>query len=144
MASQQGRSNEHEPACFGLSSPWPFPSHSGILRDAVVSPWLSPQRALSPWNVPLFRRPATFPRFLDCSRPMIGIDAESPEVVWETPHSLFSLAPTQPAPATNSPNITHFGSLVSSMRATNLTNKIHLLRKVALVLSLPALTSVSR
>ena len=31
VASQQGRANQHEPACFaGLSSPWPFPSGSGI------------------------------------------------------------------------------------------------------------------
>ena len=30
VASQQGRANQHEPACFGLPSPWPFPSGSGI------------------------------------------------------------------------------------------------------------------
>ena len=28
VASQQGRANQHEPACFGLSSPWSFPSRS--------------------------------------------------------------------------------------------------------------------
>ena len=55
----------------------------------------------------------------------------------------FSWPPTQPALPTNSPNITHFGSLVSSMRATNPANKIRLLRKVASMLSLPVLTSVS-
>ena len=37
----------------------------------------------------------------------------------------FSWPLTQPAPSTISPNITHFGSLVSSMRATNLANKIY-------------------
>ena len=56
----------------------------------------------------------------------------------------FSWPPTQPAPPTISPNITHFGSLVSSMRATNPANKIRLLRKLASMLSLPVLTSVSR
>ena len=36
------------------------------------------------------------------------------------------------------------GSLVSSMRATNPASKIHFLRKVASMLSLPVLISVSR
>ena len=30
VASQQGRANQHEPACFGISSPSSFPSRSGI------------------------------------------------------------------------------------------------------------------
>ena len=37
VASQQGRANQHEPACFGLSSPWSFPSRSGIPLHAVAS-----------------------------------------------------------------------------------------------------------
>ena len=58
---------------------------------------------------------------------------------------IFFLAPhIAPAPLANSPNITHFRSLVSSMRATNLANKIRLLLKVASMLSLPVLISVSR
>ena len=56
----------------------------------------------------------------------------------------FSWSPTKPASSTNSPSITHFRSLVSSMRTTNPANKICLLRKVALMLSLPVLISVSR
>ena len=61
------------------------------------------------------------------------------------PIHYFSWPPTQPAPLTNySPNITHFDSLVSSMRATNPANKIRLRRKVASMLSLPVLISVSR
>ena len=52
VASQQGRANQHEPACFGLSSPWSFPSRSGIPLHAVVQPWLSLQRSISPWTVP--------------------------------------------------------------------------------------------
>ena len=35
VASQQGRANQHEPACFGLSSAWSFPSRSGIRLHAV-------------------------------------------------------------------------------------------------------------
>ena len=56
----------------------------------------------------------------------------------------FSWPPTQPAPPANSPNITHFGSLVSPMRARNSANKIRLLRKVASMLSLLVLISLSR
>ena len=36
MASQQGRANQHEPACFGLFSSWSFSSRSGIPLHAVV------------------------------------------------------------------------------------------------------------
>ena len=50
----------------------------------------------------------------------------------------FSLRPTQPEPPTISPNITHFGSLVSPMRATYPANKVCLLRKVASMLSYPS------
>ena len=56
----------------------------------------------------------------------------------------FSWPPTQPAPPTISRNITHFGSLVSSMRAANPSNNVRLLRKVASMISLPVLRSVSR
>ena len=83
VASQQWRANQHESACFGLSSRWSFPSLSGIRLHAVVQPWLSLQRSISSWNVPrpLFRRPAPFPLVLGCSRPLVGADAESSEVV---------------------------------------------------------------
>ena len=43
---------------------------------------------------PLFRRLASFPLVLGCSRPLIGADTESSEVVQETPHPLlFMLLP---------------------------------------------------
>ena len=42
---------------------------------------------------PLFRRSASFPLVLSCSRSLVGVDAESFEVVQETPHPLFLLAP---------------------------------------------------
>ena len=48
VASQQGRANQHEPACFGLSSPWSSLSRSGLPLHAVVQPWLSLQRSISP------------------------------------------------------------------------------------------------
>ena len=41
---------------------------------------------------PLFCRFAPFPLVLGCSRPLGGVDAESSEVVQETPHLLFFLA----------------------------------------------------
>ena len=94
VASQRGRANQHEPACFGLSSPWFFPSRSDILLHAVVQPWLSLQRQfLHETFRPLFRRPALSPLALDCSRPLVGVDAESSKVVQEAPHPLFFLAP---------------------------------------------------
>ena len=44
------------------------------------------------------------------------------------PISSFSCAHTKPVPPINSPNITHFDSLVSSMRATNPAKKNRLLK----------------
>ena len=38
VASQQDRANQHEPACFGRSSPWSLPSRPGIPLHAVVQP----------------------------------------------------------------------------------------------------------
>ena len=75
---------------------------------------------------------------------MVGVDAEGSEVVQETPHPLFFLAPHAARAPTNSSDITHFGSLVSSMRITNPEKKIRLLRKVASMVSLPVLISVPR
>ena len=145
VASQQGRANQHEPACFGLSSPWSFLSRSDIRLHAVVQPWLF---CSDPFRHevfrPLLRRSAPFPLVLGCSRPMVGVDAESSEVVQETPHPLFFLPPHAAHAHHQSSNVTHFGSLVSSMRATNPANKIRLLRKVVSMLSLPVLISVSR
>ena len=124
VASQQGRANQHEPTCFGLSSTWSFPSLSGIPLHAVVQPWFFCNDPFCHKMFrPLFCRSAPFPLVLGCSRPLVGVYAESSEVVQETLHPLFFLVPTQPAPPTISPNTTHFGSPVSSMRATNPGNK---------------------
>ena len=96
VARQQGRANQHEPACFGLSSPWPFPSRSGIPLHAVVSPALTssatihfPMKCSAPCSAVLRHSPLV----LGCSRSLIGVDAESFEVVQETPHLLLFLAP---------------------------------------------------
>ena len=48
VTSQQGRANQHEHACFGLSSPWSFPSRSGIPLHAVVQPWFFLRRFILP------------------------------------------------------------------------------------------------
>ena len=94
VASQEGRTNQHEPACFGLTSSWSFPSRLGIPLHAVVQPWLSRN---DPFRHKMFRpsfcRSAPFPLVLGCSRPLVAVDAESSEIVQETPHPLFFLAP---------------------------------------------------
>ena len=41
---------------------------------------------------PLFRRSAPSLLVLDCSRPQVGINADSSEIVQEIPHTLFFLA----------------------------------------------------
>ena len=85
-----------------------------------------------------------FPLVLGCDRPDVGVDAENSEVVQKTPHSFFLLYPRGIRTPTSSPNITRFGSLVSSMRATNPANRIRLLRSIASMLSIPVITRVSR
>ena len=91
VTSQQGRANQHKPACFGLSSAWPFPSRSGI---RLRPDFLCSDPFCHEMFRPLFHRFAPFPLFLGCSRPLTGVDAESPEVVvQETPHPLFFLLP---------------------------------------------------
>ena len=60
------------------------------------------------------------------------------------PIHYFSRPLTQSTPPTSYPNMTHFGSLASSMRATNRANKICLLRIIASMLSFPVLLRVSR
>ena len=148
VANQLWRANQHEHACFGLSSPpWSFPLHSGVLLYCM--PERSPDFLCGdPFRHetfrPFFRRLAPSPLVLGCSRPLVGVDAEGSEIVQKTPHPLFSLYPTQSAPPTSSSNVTHFGSLVFSMRATNSVNKIRLLRQVASMFSLPVLISVSK
>ena len=88
---------------------------------------------------PLFHCFVPFFSILSCDPPLVGLDTESSEVVQKTPriHSFFCPPPPppprarKPHPPRSSPNITHFDSLVSTMRAINPANRIRLLRDVA-------------
>ena len=102
VANQLLRANQYEHACFGLPSPWSFPSRSDKLLHAVVLPWLSlcRDRFRHEKFRPLFCRPVPFPLVLGCDRPLVGVDAENFEVVQKTPHLFFFLLPrgTRPPP----------------------------------------------
>ena len=99
---------------------------------------------------------------MKCSAPCSAVLCHSPSLSWAAvvhwsalmvkalrssrkyPIHSISWLPTQPVPLTPPPNITHFGSLVSSIRGTILANKIRLLCIATSILSLPVLISVSR
>ena len=101
VASQLWRANQHEPARFGLSSPWPFPSRSGILLHAVVQAWLSlcNDQFRHETFLSLLRRPALFLLVLGCSRrPLVGVDAKSSEFTQEIPHTPFPASKRSPLP----------------------------------------------
>ena len=100
VVSQQGRANQPEPACFGLSFPWFFPSRSGIRLHDVVQPlFLCSDPFRHEMFHPLFRRFAPFPLVLGFSCPLVGVDAESSEVVQEiTRSTLFPGPPHSPRP----------------------------------------------
>ena len=55
VANQLWRAKQDEDACFGLSSPWSFPSRSGILLHAVVLTFCSQRSHLI--NLFAFRPP---------------------------------------------------------------------------------------
>ena len=93
---------------------------------------------------PLFCRSASFPSSWGAVVHWLALMPKALRSSRKHPIHSFPWPPTQPAPPTISSNITHFSSLVSSMRATNPANKIRFLRKVASMLSLPVLRSVSR
>ena len=132
---QLWRANQPEHACFEAFSPWLFLSRSGVLLHAVVRPWFSLQRSIYLTIKRSAPCSAVSPLVLGCSssRPLIGVDIESSEVVQKTLHPLFLCLPSPKSPAlpTKSPSTTHLGSLASSMRATNLANRIRLLRIIA-------------
>ena len=91
----------------------------------------------------MFLRLAPSPLVLGYSRPLVGVNTESSEVIQEIPRPLFFLPlHTTRCPITL-PNIAQFGSLVSSMRGTNPANSIRLLRIILSTLSLPVFMRVS-
>ena len=59
-ASQRGRANQHEPTCFGISSPWSFPSRLDIPLHAIVQPWLSLQYNITLGFSPILNSVGTF------------------------------------------------------------------------------------
>ena len=71
---------------------------------------------------PLFCRSALFSLVLGCSRPLVGVDAESSEVAQETPHPLrFFLAP-------HTARVPHHFSEHHALRCVVLTRKPVFLR----------------
>ena len=100
VANQLWRASHHEHACFGLSSPWSFPSRSCILKHATLKPWLYLRRLFHHETFrPLFSRLAQFPIVLGYTRLLVDVDPESSEVVQKTPHPLFFL----PSPRSSRP-----------------------------------------
>ena len=102
VASQQRRANQHEPACFGLSSHWSFPSRSGIPRHAVVQPRLSLQRTIHfamKCSAPCF---AVLRHSHSSWAAVVHWSALMPKALKSSrkqPHPLFFLAPhTAPTP----------------------------------------------
>ena len=146
VASQIWRANQHEPVCI-----WAILSL--VLRVTFGHTTACRSLALASSAVIHF----TMKYFAPCSAVLRHSPSSWAAVVhWSAlmPKALrssrkhrihsFSWPSTQPAPPTTSPDITHFGSLVSSIRATNPANKIRLLCKVASMLSRPVSISVSR
>lgn len=60
------------------------------------------------------------------------------------PINTFSSHRAKIAPPKSSPNITHFGRVMSSMRTANPSNRSRLLRNDTSILSLPVFTRISR
>ena len=90
---------------------------------------------------------AVLRHFLSSWAAVVHWSALTPKALRSSSKHLFHLffcPPPSPRSTTNFPNITHFGSLGFSICATNPANKIHLLCKVALMLSLPVLIRNTR
>ena len=62
VASQQGRANQHKPACFGLSSPWSV--------DPMLRPSGNPYKY---HDDVLFLQPMIPPKRFDISPPLCGM-----------------------------------------------------------------------
>ena len=116
---------EHTTACRSPALGFSTAIHYTVRRSAACSD--VPRHSPSVWAAAVVHWSALMPKALRSSRK----------------HPIHSFL-WPPTPPTTSPNITHFGSLVSSMRATNHANKIRLLCELASILLLPVLMGVSR
>ena len=68
VTNQLWRANQHDPACFGLSCPWSFPSRSGKLHCAVVQPCLSlAMKPFPPCSAVLRHSPSSWAVVVHCS-----------------------------------------------------------------------------
>ena len=85
--------DRHEHACFGRSSPFALPvmfGHTTPYRSSVMAFSAAFYLAMKR-SVPCSTLLALFPLVPDCSRPLVGIDTESFEVVQEIPRPFFFL-----------------------------------------------------
>ena len=142
VANQLWRANQHKSACLGPSSHYSLAlpvtfGHTTVVLHAVVQPLafsaatnLAMKRSI-PCSTVLRHFPSSWATIVHWSVLMPQV-LKSPRK-----HPIHSFS----RPPTISANITHFGSLVSSMCAT--ANKIHLLRTITSMLSLLVLISLS-
>ena len=147
-----------------------IPSRLGILMHAVHVRWAiislilpvafghttgcrSPVLTLSPAihvalkrSVPCSAFLRHSPFVLSCTRPLVGaLIPKAHRSSRRNPIDPFSWsAHIARAPIIRSPNITDFGSLVSSVRVINPANRMRLLHMIARMLSLPVFMRVSR
>ena len=96
VANQLLRANQYEHACFGLPSPWSFPSRSDQLLHAVVLPWLSLPRSISSWKIPPLVLPScAIPprpglRSSTCRGECRKLGGRPEQLVWYCPHRRYT------------------------------------------------------
>lgn len=118
--------DQHENASFGLFSTWFIPSCSEVLLYVVQPAQFICDSIYfvvnnsSPYFVLIFYRPKVF------------LNVESLTVIQKTPHlcTRCLLPRKKTMPLTNYPGITHCGSHVSSVCATNTASRIHFIARL--------------
>ena len=110
-SQQEERANQHEPACFGtavlsLALPVTF-GHTTACRtpalDFSAATHFTMKKCSAPCSTVLRHSPSSWATVVHCSALMSKALKSSKK----QPIHSFSCPPTQPAPPTNSPNITH-------------------------------------
>ena len=147
MDNQLSRANQDELAFFGLLPSLLLSPHVRIHTITCRSPALAfpaathfAMKRSAPCSSTLRHSPSSWAKVVHWS-------ALIPKALRSSrrhPIHSFFCPLTQPALPISPPNITQFGNLVSSMLATNPANRIHLLRVIASMLSVPVFTQVSR